>query len=207
MPVVFAPPTATSLGMSTSNQQDIVFARSSSSVGTVSYVALFDALSGGNMLAYSRSEGDPLIIEADVAPAFKSGTIILEYTGNMSVEKKTKDLNFLRGQDLIGFTPYFAPFNGDPESGGAELAGDNYARVQLAYNSPIDITSGGMQILNNSATSNTALSSWGMWTHTAIMDASSAGNVIFNIPRDRPRNVTTNSYFVINENELPLTVN
>ena len=207
MPITFTAPSESSLGVSVTNSADITFARSTQTVGNVTYIGIMDSQVSGNIWAYNKIEGDALIVDADVTPLFKAGTIIFESRGNFSVLMKTRTLNLFRGVNLDGFAPAFAPFSGDPESGGAELSGVNYARVPLDYNTPTEQASGQMMIQNNAVTSGIAGDTWGVWAHSAIMDAVSGGDCIAHFPQNTPQIVGKNRAFDIAAGDLPILLN
>lgn len=182
-PISFSAPASMSGGIGIQNSADITFPTSPTAAGTVTYVAVMDSLTGGNMLVYGELT-DPLIVAASEAPVIIAGDAQWWLTGNMSNAYKTKVLNILRGQNCSGFVPYLALYSGNPDSGGNELSGTGYARVSLTFGSPAEQTSGQMMIKNSvRAQTARAGSTWGTWTYTAIFDAESNGNAVFYISR------------------------
>lgn len=135
-----------------------------------------DSLTGGNMYVYGQL-GEPLQIQANVAPVVRESGVKWVSSGKLSMAYKTKVLNLLRGMDCSGFSPYLALCNGSPEAGGAEFVGGDYARMAVTFGSPAGQDGGAMMISNSSQiTSATATSSWGNLTHIAIYDAENSGS-------------------------------
>lgn len=73
-------------------------------------------------------------------------------------------------------TWYIAAFNGDPAAGGTEMTSTgSYARRPFPT---LASSSGGLKSSTADVTFATATANWSaIWTHWAIMDASSGGNV------------------------------
>jgi len=97
----------------------------------------------------------------------------------------------LRGSTFPSWTTgnhYAALWIGDPTdtgSGGAEVTGGSYARVAIArasgsWDAPTDVS--GSQSTQNTAaiTFPAPTANWGTVTHLQIMDASTAGNALYN---------------------------
>ena len=206
-PIAFTVPTESSLGVTMTNSSDITFPRCNQTAGNVTYIGIFDSQVSGNMWAYNKIEGEPLIVDADVTPLFKAETIIFESRGNFSKIMKTRMLNLMRGVNLDGFTPYFAPYNGNPESGGAELSGLGYARTLLSYSAPQEQVSGQMMISNGNVTSSIPGETWGTWSFTAIMDAVASGDCVAYIEANTPQIVGKNRVFDIATGDLPILLN
>ncbi len=76
-------------------------------------------------------------------------------------------------------TPYLALFTAAPSDagGGTEVTGGSYARVAITA----DMAAAGSGAITNSAGIEfpTASASWGTVTHFAVMDASTAGNMLW----------------------------
>lgn len=166
------------------NAGDITFAVSSASVGTATYIALIDSQvpGSGNMWAYMELD-EPIAINANVAPSIVAQEWSYQFTGDFAAAYKQKILNLLRGHSITGFTPFYAPYNGNPDSGGAELSGGidgNYARFAAQFTAPAVQASGQTLITQAVDTGSVRPSGagWGTWSHTAIMTAESEGSVV-----------------------------
>jgi hypothetical protein len=65
--------------------------------------------------------------------------------------------------------------NPDNDNSGSEVSGNNYARIETAFDSASGKTTDNAAVL----TSNIASGSWGTITHFGILDASTSGNLLF----------------------------
>lgn len=179
MEINFSAPADTSGGIGVQNVEDINFPAPAAAAGTITHVGILDSLTGGNMLARGELV-EPLVVGANEPPVILAGDVLFYLTGNMSRAFKTRVLNIFRGQSIQGITPYFSLWNGSPESSGAELSGDNYARVLLTFGAPGEQTSGQVTIRNSAdAAFNRPTTAWGMWTHSAIYTAPTSGEPVF----------------------------
>lgn len=173
--IVFTAPATDGTGMSMSNSVAITFSTAQVSVGNATHVGIMDSLTSGNMYLYGQL-GSPISIDAGVAPVVRANAMKWIWTGKLSNAYKTKIMNILRGTNCDGFIPYLALCNGSPESGGAEFAGNGYARVQMAFAAP-SAQSGGAMMITNSARveSPVATGTWGQMSYVALYDALSGG--------------------------------
>ena len=177
--ITFSQPAAMENGIGFSNTADITFPISPSAAGTITHIAVFDTLSGGNMLIYGELE-ESQDIESQEAPVIVAGEAKWWLSGDMSVYFKTAALNFLRGTDLTGISPYLALYNANPDNSGEELSGANYGRLALSFGAPVQQQTGECKITTTaSVATNRASSVWGTWGYTAIMDASAGGHCLF----------------------------
>lgn len=187
--VAFTAPAAMNGGIGVQNTADITFPVSGVNMGTVTHVGVLDSPSGGNMLLYGEFI-DGLIVEANESPVIVAGEAQWWMTGEMSRAFRTKVLGLLRGQSISGFAPYLALYNGNPEDGGAELSGGNYARLQLTFAAPEVVGNGQSEMANSVAVSTQrATAAWGTWTHTAVFDWGSGGVPVYFEPRTAPKEV------------------
>lgn len=179
MPITFSEPADESGGIGIKNDSQITFATSSISAGTVTYIGIHDSKVAGNMLAYGKLT-DALVVSENEAPVLLPQEVGYFFNQNLSKSFKKKVLNIFRGQNLAGANPHFALFNGNPDSGGAELSGANYARVPLTFSSPEESESGQMVASNtNQVNFNRPTTAWGTWNYSAIYDALSNGEPIW----------------------------
>ena len=206
--VSFSSPSTVGSGVKCSNIGDVIFPMPPSAAGTVTYAAIMDSLTGGNMLIYSELN-NPISLSAEMTPKFSAGDIVLNMdSGNMSSEFKAKVLNLMRGTNIVGFTPYFAMYNGDPAASGSELSGGGYSRILLSFSNPAEQASGHMQISNtNTGTSSAAESNWGTWSYGAIMDAETSGNIVWYKANTASHNMVPGSRANINAGAISCSVN
>lgn len=181
--VTFSEPAAEASGIGFKNLSQITFPTPSNDAGTIQWIAIMDSQIGGNQLCRAELT-EPLSIGKDEPPVFLPGDISFYLTGNFAKAFKTKVLNTMRGISLTGFNPYFALYNGDPENGGSELSGDNYARVRLSFAAPSEQESGQLLIQTSQAASfNRPTTDWGNWSYSAVYDSASSGNPVALVKR------------------------
>jgi hypothetical protein len=175
-------PLGGSIGVQNINQ--VIFPESPSDSGLVTYAAIYDALTGGNMLCYGQLT-TPLQVRAGNQPSFGVSQLQFFLIGSFTNYFKTATLSLLRGQSVSGFDSYLSLWNGDPEVGGAELQGDTYSRPYISFTAPVHLTTGQSQISNDSVVQFSPPSSnWGNWLYTVVFDASSNGNPIIKSQRN-----------------------
>lgn len=179
MKITFTEPAPESGGIGIKNDTQITFPVSKINAGTVTYIGIHDSRVAGNMLAYGKLS-DELVIGEGEAPVLLPQEVVYYFNLNLSKSFKTKVLNVFRGQSIQGVTPHFALFNGNPDNGGAELSGANYARVALTFSSPSEADSGQMEASNtNQVNFNRPTTNWGTWNYSAIYSQASNGEPIW----------------------------
>lgn len=101
-------------------------------------------------------------------------------------------------------TVYIALFTTDPTDAntGAEVSGGSYARTAATFGAP----SNGVATNNNAITFPTATGSWGTVTHIGIMDASTAGNLLYHTALDTAKTITNGDIFTISTSNLSVTL-
>ena len=178
-PINFSEPAPTSGGIGIQNLFDIKFPTPATAAGTVTHIGILDSQSNGNMLARGELT-EPLVVGNKQPPVFLVGDVLFYITGSLSTAYRKRLLNVLRGQTLQGITPHFSLWNGSPESTGAELSGDNYARVPITFSAPEE-QAGGQLLAQNSlaATFNRPSTNWGVWSWSAIYSAETSGEPVF----------------------------
>jgi hypothetical protein len=178
-PISFSAPTADGSGkVKMANSADVVFPVSDVVTGNITYLGLMDALTGGNMWAYMLLD-EPVQVRAGVAPIILAQEWGYESSGDFSIAFKQKYMSLFRGVNLPGFTAHMALYNGNPDDGGSELSGLQYARFPIAFSAPAVQPSGESMIANSaSVTSPRAGESWGTLSYTAIMDNLSGGALV-----------------------------
>lgn len=210
VPVSFSTPaavTSNSNTISIQNDTALAFASADIDAGTVKYIGLMDSATGGNMWAYGELT-DPLQVTKGVAPVFTAGSLIYTLGGNLTVAFKEKYLNVFRGYSVEGFNLFAALFNGDPESGGAELNGNNYSRVLINLTAPEEASSGQMRVENSAETSfNRPTTDWGNWVYTALFNAESGGQPVWKLALATSLNLTAGRMPNITKGAIRLAVN
>lgn len=191
------------------NDSEIIFPTSPADAGTVTHIGIMDskAVGTGKMWAYAEAR-EGMTVEADEAPVIVAGELVYYSTGTLSDHYKDAFLNVLRGQAVRGFTPHMALFNGDPNSGGAELSGDNYARIEVAFAAPEEAESGQMVMQNAEAASfNRPSAAWGVWNYTVIYDAPTGGNPVWVMIKTPGKDIRKNHMVIFPANDIKVAVN
>lgn len=96
-------------------------------------------------------------------------------------------------------TVYLALFTSNPGEGGSqtgEVTGGSYARQAVTFGVPVDNAPNGRKCTNSSTvTFPTATANWGVITHVGIMDASSAGNMLYYGALDASKTINATDTF------------
>ncbi len=210
VPIVFSTPASVASNSNTisiQNETQLTFTSADIDAGTVKFIALMDSPTGGNMWAYGELT-DALQVTKGVAPVFTSGSIVYTLSGNLTTAFKEKYLNVFRGYSVEGFNLHAALYNGDPESGGAELSGSNYSRVLIDLTAPEEASSGQMRVENSAeAAFNRPTTDWGLWAHTALYNAESGGQPVWKFALTTALNLTTGRMPNIAKGAIRLAVN
>lgn len=206
-PITFTEPAPESGGIGIKNDTQITFPTSQVSAGTVTHIGILDSRVAGNMLAYGELI-EELVVGEGEAPVLLPKEIVFYFNYNMSKSFKTKVLNVLRGQSIVGVSPHFALFNGNPDEGGAELSGSNYERVALDFSNPGEASSGQMEISNtNAANFNRPSTAWGTWNYSAIYSAASSGEALWVSPKTPPKEIKKGYMPTIAAGAIKIAVN
>lgn len=206
-PVTFSAPAEVTGGVGIQNDAQITFPKSASDAGTVAYIGLMDSVTGGNMWAHGALT-DSLPLNAGTAPVFSPGDLTFTFTGDLTKAYKTNYLNVFRGQNVAGFTLFVALYNGDPESGGAELSGTNYARVGLSMTAPSEADSGQMRMSNSQQASfNRPSTNWGTWSYTALYNLVSGGQAVWKQAKSPTWDLRPGRMPLIEQGALTVAVN
>ena len=185
--VTFSAPTVEGSGIGVRNNAQITFTQSPINAGTVRFIGIYDSVTGGNMYLYGELTEDLPITQGD-SPVLLINEVLFFSVGDLATAYKTRLFNTFRGQSLQGFTPHIALFNGDPESGGSELAGSNYVRMPATFSAPTKEASG---ITVTKSTQRIDFprpqQNWGNWSYTAIYDSLTTGNCVWKQQRTTPK--------------------
>ena len=99
---------------------------------------------------------------------------------------------------------YLALFTTDPtkDNAGEEVNQASYNRQEVTFTSPTN----GVSTNANQVDWNTATSNWGNVGWVAIMDASSAGNMLYYTALDNAKEILSGDQFKIDAGKLSLTL-
>jgi len=131
-------------------------------------------------------------------------------------EDRTLDF-WLKANSLSSASPatvYLALFNSDPSTGSTlenleagtltdECTGGAYARLSATFGT---ITDGSVSTNANVTFATATDGNWGTITHVAIMDAVTAGNVLFYGALDTAREILQDDTFQITSGSLTVTL-
>jgi len=169
---------------------DVEFPQATADWGTVTHWALFDASTGGNMLAYGDLASAKTVYEGNV-PTIASGEVYIEFSaGYISDYLANALLDFVfRNQTYTSPSTYVALTTStvsDSDTGStiSEPLGNGYSRVLVnpsGGSSPAwgTVSNGTIENVDNIDVGPASGGSWGTIVATALVDASSGGNVLF----------------------------
>ena len=203
--VTFTAPAEEGTSLEMHNNADISFYEAQTSVGTVTHVCLFDALTGGNMWLYGQLE-TPLVVQQGVSPVFRAGSVKWSWSGRLNTYYRTAVMNAMRGTAVNAFTPYLGLLDSSKE----ELSGTGYARqTQTGLFSAPQQVSGMAQTSNaNEITFPQAESGWGTAAYIGIFDALTGGNRYAEIPFDSNQtyNIVAGTVFGFHAGDLKFSI-
>jgi len=167
------------------NNATITFPKATGSWGTITHYAIWDAASGetaADLIGHGSLNTSKSIV-VDNTPSIASGEIVVSFNaGDISTFLANELLDHLLGGDAYS-TPnaniHLALSTADPTDAGSGLtepSGNNYARKPFT---DWVAASGGATSNNTDIVFNTPSGSWGLITHSAIMDALTSGNMLF----------------------------
>lgn len=199
--IVFSEPATDGNGLSMQNTELISFAESPINAGTVQYVGVYDSLSGGNLLLYGQLD-TPLVVNAQVSPVFREGSIKWIWSGNLANYYRRAIMNSLRGTDCAGFNAYIGLHNGDNE-----FSGNNYARIPVTFTTPAQQASGADMMSNaTELVSSIATGNWGTLNRVVIYDAATNGHAYAEI-NVTSISMTTGYAVVFHAGDLQFSIN
>lgn len=186
--------------------------------GTVSHWAIADTNSygSGNVLAYGAFSASKAINDGDT-PSVADGQVYVEFSASEISDHLEDELldHAFRNASYTSPDTYVAlctavVASSDTGSSITEPAGGSYARVQVNVNggaSPTWDAASSQLVDNTHAISfTTATGDWGTITSVAIVDASSAGNLLFfdNTMTDKAVNNGDTAQFPIGDLDITL---
>lgn len=205
--ITFSAPAAITGGIGIQNDVQISFPKAVDDAGSVAYIGIMDSVTGGNMWAHGKLT-EPLSILGGTAPIFSPGDLQLFFSGDMTKAFKARYLNVLRGQTVEGFNLYVSLYNGDPDNGGAELTGLNYARAALLMTAPSEAETGQMRSENSSAAAfNRPSTTWGTWSYTALYNAATGGQAVWRQAKSPVWELKAGRMPIIEQGALKLAIN
>lgn len=195
--------TALSTGIAT-NTSAITFPVASAGWGTVTYLGICDASSGGNALIYFPLSEAKVVNASDPALEFVPGTItifaLLNSPSDLTQYLAKKWLDHLLG--TASFTMptavYLGLFSADPTSSGSlsnEIASGGYGRQAITSLMEETVLTTGIAVNDDAVAFPTPTADYDV-THYGVMDAVSAGNMLLRKARTATLNVTSGGAFV-----------
>ena len=189
-----------------SNSAPILFAGLGATTAT--HFAVFDAVSGGNMLFYGPIDA-PIGVSGGGSVSFAAGIVVLQYAGLSSNYLGGAILNWVRGtaapsapisvQLAHSTTQILRNGSGLNEPSGG------YSRQQLTFGAPSFVSGMGTTITNtNNAIFGPATLLWGPLTYAALVDQ--AGNILMAGSIAVPFSVTPGEGRGVNIGAFSLTV-
>ncbi|MBK8128057.1 MAG: hypothetical protein IPK53_03645 [bacterium] len=162
----------------------VTFDQCTAGTATVTHWALFDASTAGNMLAHGALAVSKNIVAGNT-PSVASGQVYVEITGEFGQSAVHSALNrMFRNQAWTLPSSWYvalttvAVTSTDTGSTITEPSGNAYARTTVGA-SPWAAVSGGASQNNNLIQFPTPTGTWGTVVGMAVVDAASAGNVLF----------------------------
>jgi len=182
----------------TENTGVITFAQASGAWGLITHYAIFDAITGGNFLAHGSlavsknvvNGNTPSIADGQIKVSFNSGAIS-NYLAHELLDHVFKVGSYNQPSIHVALS---TANPGDDALGLAEPGSGNYARKA---HSAWDVAAAGATENTGALTFNVPSGSWGLITHCAIMDALTAGNMLWYgtaTPNQTPDNGDTVEY-------------
>lgn len=170
----------------------VTFPQATANWGTITHYAVFDAVSGGNMLAHGSLNSSkrvvngntPSLATSEVNISYSAGEIA-DYLCHQLLDHTFRGLNYTAPVDT-----YIALCTGDvldTDTGStiSEPSGDSYARARVYVNGATaptwSVAAGAAASLDNvtTITFGAPTGTWGTITALAIVDALTTGNLLF----------------------------
>lgn len=191
-----------------SNTSVVTFPAATGAWGTITHWALFDASTGGNMLAHGSLSVANAVVNGNVV-SYAAGQLSLVWaSGGVSNYAAHKLLDHLlkTAAFTVPTNVYAGLSTADPgDSGGAlaEPAGSAYART---VKNTWDAAASGATESTGAITFPTATGSWGTITHVALFDAAAAGNFLAYAALGTSQAVVTGNVIEFDDGALNFTM-
>jgi len=197
-----------SLSRGITNDGAVDFVEATGTWGTISHFAIFDALSGGNMLCYGALSASKLIENEDQLSFADEAISITWQSGGISdyLADEMLDHVFGTGAFSVPTNIYVALSTANPDddaSGIAEPSGGSYARLNFdTWNT----ASGGSSSNNGAISFVTATGAWGTISHFALFDSLSGGNMLFYSGLNTSKAITSGDTARFKDTALSITI-
>ena len=165
------------------NNGSITFPQATGTWGTMTNYAIYDASTSGNCLAWGAlntsksivNGNTPSIADQEIEVSFSAGAIS-DYLANELLDHVFGNGVYSQPTNICLALCTAAPVDSDTGSSITEVSGNNYSRCT---HNTWDTAAGGASENTGAATFATPSGSWGLVTHIAICDATSAGNMLW----------------------------
>lgn len=178
------------------NAIEIAFPQATAVWGAVTYMGIYDAASGGNLLLF-QALGSTKTVGINDTPRFVASALSFDSSGNLGTYLQKQFLNYLfTGASFTAIANhYLALGTGGSEAGlTGEQSGGSYARKSIANNTTNwPSASSGTKSIGASATFAGSQGTAGTWSHAAIYDALTTGNMLLLVPLTLPIGTTTSA--------------
>lgn len=200
----------TSSSNSKANANVITFPTSSGSWGTITHFGIFDALSGGNLLAWAALTSSQAVGTGDT-PDFAVGALQVSLGGALGNNARNGLLNLAFGGSAYArpSTVYPALYTAPPNAagGGTQVSGGNYSRPAITNNSTsFPSASSGAKTNGEQITFPVPSSSWGVVTDIGWFDSSAGGNLLIFGSLVASRTVTSGTTFRVGAGQFTLSL-
>lgn len=181
--VTFGAPAESSAGVQTiTNNASVTFPTSSSPWGTITYIGIIDASSGGNMLCYIQLD-TPKVGTEGATISFVSGELRINASAQFTTYYKQSALNLFRGVSISAMSTYISLHTADPGESGSmanEVVATPYARQAVAWTTPAEQGNGNMTMTNTAdvAFPRVGTVAWGAIPYMGICNAATGGNML-----------------------------
>ena len=193
---------------SLSNSAQIQYPAATGAWGSLTHFAIFDALTGGNMLAHGTLT-NPLNVVTGNAPVFQIGELVVSVTSAVwsdYLANEMLDHCFGNGTFTQPTAVYLGFSTADPGldgSGIAEPSGGNYARTQVTS---FSAASGGTKSNAVQVQFPQASAAWGTIAYGFVADAATGGNMLAKGPVSNPYAVVADNAPLVDISQFSLTM-
>lgn len=195
----------------TANTATITFPTATGVWGLITSIGIFDAPTGGNLLFYG-SFSSSLQVDTGDTLSIAAGALDISLGGDISTFLANEMLDHIL--DGTTFTQptdaYLALYTTMPnagDTGGVEVSGGSYARVQCFGTDDWDVASGGATSNTNTETFPVASANWGKVVGMGIRSASAAGDLYFFKTLTADKTVYSGDTFRFSAGAIDITVN
>jgi len=193
----------------TENTNAVEFPEAGESWGTITHFAIFDAITGGNFLAYGELAASKAIGAGDNA-SFAPGDIdisfntggVSDYLANKLLDHVFKTASYSQPTNIFVALADTTIVDGTTGTTISE-PGENYARkAHDAY----DPAAAGASENTGAITFVTATAAWGTVTYVALVDALTVGNILFYAALDVSKAIGNGDTAKFNDGALDFTM-